>query len=181
MKKVSKGFKSMLNGLAYQDVGEFLPRREKVKTLADNAVINDEPTVVVRRAQAPGKHIALVSDGSAMGAAFEYAIDACSRQNAQLDLLIYGEMNSHEMAELKQQAQSAGIECGARQLGDNAVAALLDYTNKQPSLIYLVAKSSDIIVRELTEKCMPMSGTRIHVPLVLVDGAAATKQPAACA
>ncbi len=46
MKKLSKDLKSALTGLTCQNAGEFLSRREKMKTL-DNGSISSKPTSTV--------------------------------------------------------------------------------------------------------------------------------------
>ena len=50
MEKLSKDLKNMLTGFSYQNAGEFLSRREKIKTLdnaLDNGVINSKPVSTV--------------------------------------------------------------------------------------------------------------------------------------
>ena len=47
------------------------------------------------------KRIAFISNGSGLGAPLDYAIDACLRQNAEIDLLIHGPAGSENSSALE--------------------------------------------------------------------------------
>ncbi|MGD8912826.1 MAG: hypothetical protein PVJ68_08810, partial [Candidatus Thiodiazotropha sp.] len=81
MFKLNDDLKRILSSLAYQDAGEFLTTRDKMKVLGitpeENAAISPSPLKMVKK---PITHrIALISDGRGQGAPLDYAIETCTR------------------------------------------------------------------------------------------------------
>ena len=184
MKRLSDGLKKMLAGLAHQDAGEFLSMSEKMKVLGYGSETKGMPLAaprkVVRRPIA--KRIALISDGRGLGAPLDYAIDACLRQDARMDLLIHGAIDTKSIRALEKQVQQAGLDCRRIQLGVNVVDDIFDYIFNHPSLIFVVAMPDDAVSRVLIEEVIPKRGGRIPVPLVLIEehtSARPSKQSAA--
>lgn len=123
MAKLSEELKKMLAGLAHQDAGEFLSMHDRMNVLGYGPGIREKPLAahrkVVRRPAT--KRIALISDGRGLGAPLDYAIDACLRQDAQIDLLTHGAIDTESISVLEKQVQQAGLDCQHIQLGKNVV------------------------------------------------------------
>mgnify|MGYP001826324464 CR=1 FL=1 len=171
MRRLNEALKKMLAGLAHQDAGEFLSAHEKMEILGYATETRKRPPGAPRKAVARpvGKRIALLSDGRGLGAPLEYAIDACLRQHAQIDLLLHGAIDTKSVSRLDKQIKQAGLECQHIRLGVNVVEGIVDYIHGQTSLIFLVALPDDKAARVLIEEVIPRQGGRIPVPLVLIQ------------
>ncbi|MBL3528132.1 MAG: hypothetical protein JMN27_11720 [gamma proteobacterium endosymbiont of Lamellibrachia anaximandri] len=171
MKILSDDLKKILSGLANQDAGEFLSMREKMKVLGYGPETREKPQVAKRKAvKGPViKRIALISDGRGLGTPLDYAIEACQGQNAQIDLLVHGAVDTMNISALESRIQQAGLGCQRIQLGANAVANLTDYICNHPSLIFLVSMPDDSAIKVLMEEIIPNRGSRLPVPLVLIE------------
>lgn len=170
MKKLSKDLKRMLAGLAYQDAGDFLSRSEKMKVLGNKSENRAKPATPGKVGLAAvTKRIAFISNGRGFGAPLDYAIDACVRQNAQIDLLLHGTADIKTYSALEKKIQDAGVTMQRIQIAVNAVDDIVEYINKHPSLIYLIAMPDDDVARLLIEEVLPRRRSRIQIPLVLIE------------
>ncbi len=180
MTKLSEDLKKMLTGLAYQDAGDFLSIREKMNVL-DNASENQgKPNTPAHTLEtriggssvatrAATKRIAFISNGSGFGAPLDYAIDACLRQNAQMDLLIHGPAGSEYSSALENKIKNSGVRYQRIQLHVTAVSSIVDYIVKHPSLLYLIAMPDDDVAKTLIEEVLPGRRRRIQIPVVLIE------------
>ncbi|MET0048087.1 MAG: hypothetical protein ABW066_09905 [Sedimenticola sp.] len=171
MKKLSDNLKRMLNGLAHQDAGEFLSMREKMKVLGMGPETRTKPSPPsTNMAKKLATHrIAFISDGRGMGAPLAYAIDACSRQGAKIDLLTHGTTDIENISALENQIRAAGLDHHHIQLGVNAIDDIFNYIRNHPSLIFLVAMPDDNAAKVIIEEVIPQRGARVPVPLVLIE------------
>jgi hypothetical protein len=171
MNVLSDALKKMLAGLAHQDAGEFLSAHEKMEILGYGGETREKSSAVSQKTvkRPATKRIALISDGRGLGAPLDYAIDACLRQDAQLDLLVHGTVDTNSISLLEKQIQRAGLDCQHIRLGVHVVDDIIEYIYSQPSLIFLVAMPDDAAVRVLIEEVIPRHGGRIPVPLVLIE------------
>jgi hypothetical protein len=171
MKALSDALKKMLTGLAHQDAAEFLTTHEKMKILGWELEPRRDSSAPFRKtiAKPISKRIAFISDGRGAGAPLDYAIDSCKRQNAQMDLLIHGTVNTESIFLLEKQILQAGLEYRHIRLGLNAPVEILEYIDAQRSLIFLVATPDDTAVRMLIEEVIPGQRGRIDVPIVLIE------------
>ncbi|MBV2090044.1 MAG: hypothetical protein KUF72_04080 [Candidatus Thiodiazotropha sp. (ex Ctena orbiculata)] len=171
MKKLSDNLKQMLNGLAHQDAGEFLSMREKMKALGMEAEIKAKPSPVPRNIakQSATQRIAFISDGRGVGAPLAYAIDACLRQGAKIDLLTHGTTDVANISALENQIQAAGLDNNHIQLGLSAIDDIFNYIRNHLSLIFLVAMPDDNLAKVIIEEVIPKRGARMSVPLVLIE------------
>ena len=171
MKGLSDALKKMLTGLAHQDAGEFLSAHEKMEILGYGAETRKELSKASQKTvkRPVSKRIALISDGRGVGAPLDYAIDACLRQDARIDLLIHGAIDAKSISLLEQQIQQAGLDFQRIRLGINVVDDIVEYIHSQPSLIFLVAMPDDTAARVLIEEVIPRHGGRVPVPLVLIE------------
>lgn len=171
MTKLSDSLKRALSGLAYQDAGEFLPMHEKMKMLgmtqeAKGMRASSAPSATRK----PAIHrIALISDGRGEGAPIEYVIEACLRQNARIDLLTHGTVDTARISSLENQIRAAGLDYHRIQLGVNPIDDIVNYINNYPALDFLVAMPDDEVAKVLIEEEIPKRGGRICVPLVLIE------------
>lgn len=177
---LSESLKRILNGLAQQDAGEYLPMNDKLEALGMGA-----ETRVATRAVAPPRNattmpsahrIALISDGRGAGAPLDYVIDASSRQGAKIDLLIHGTVDTADISTLEKQILAAGIDYHLIQLGVQPIEDIADYICNHPSLIFLVAMPDDSVARTLVEEVIPQRGGRVPVPLVLIEDRDSSRQ-----
>jgi hypothetical protein len=178
MAKLSDDLKRMLAGLAHQDAGEFLSMHDKMKVLGYGPETREKPLAAAPRKlvkRAATRRIALISDGRGVGAPLDYAIDACLRQDAQIDLLVHGAIDTESISALEKQVQQAGLDCQTIQLGVHVVDDIVEYIFDHPSLIFLVAMPDDAAARVIIEEVIPKRGGRIPVPLVLIEGQSAAR------
>ena len=171
MKGLSDALKKMLTGLAHQDAGEFLSAHEKMEILGYGPETREKPSEVSRKMvkRPVTKRIALITDGRGLGAPLDYAIDACLRQDAQIDLLVHGAVDTKSISLLEKQVKQAGLDCQHIRLGVNVIDDIVEYIYSQPSLIFLVAMPDDTAARTLIEEVIPRHGGRVPVPLVLIE------------
>ena len=184
MTKLSEDLKKMLTGLAYQDSGDFLSIREKMKVLGNDSENPGKPNTPAHTLEtriggtrAATKHIAFISNGSGLGAPLDYAIDACLRQNAQIDLLILGSAGSENTSALEKKLKNSGVSYQRIQLEVTAVNSIINYIAKHPSLLYLIAMPDDDVARVLIEEVLPGRRRRIQIPVVLIEDQTIARLP----
>lgn len=171
MPKLTDDLKKILAGLAQQNAGEYLPMRDKMEALGFSAEAREKPPSPPRNVlRAPTtRRIALISDGRGVGAPLEYALDACMRQEAKIDLLTHGAADTVNISALEKQIRAAGVECQRIRLGLKPTDGIIDYICNHPALVFLVAMPDDNAAKVLIEEVIPKRGGRIPVPLVLIE------------
>jgi len=172
MAKLREDIKRMLSALAYQDADEYLSSHEKMKILGYGPEVNTEQSLPARKIakRTVSPRIALIIDGQGPGAPLAYTIDACQRQDAQVDLLLHGAIDTKSIIKIENRILQAGLDYQCIQVGMKAIDDIIEYIFSESTLIYLVATSDDVVVRELIEEVLPKRGLRIPVPLVLING-----------
>ena len=182
MTKLSEDLKRMLTGLAYQDAGDFLSIREKMKVLGSGSENRGKLTIPPRiletqiaRTGAALRRIAFISNGRGIDAPLNYAIDACLRQKAQMDLLIYGSAASENTSALEKKIKNSGVIYQRIQLEVTVVNSIVNYIDKHPSLLYLIAMPDDDVARVLVEDILPLRRRRIQIPVVLIEDQAVSR------
>ena len=171
MKKLSKDLKRILAGLARQDAGEFLSMRDKMAVLGAKVDKQSRPGSRTRDtgARAPARRIALISDGRGLGAPLDYIIDACTRQEAKIDVLVHGAVDAANIAALEGRIREAGLDCRKVQLGTQSLDKIVDYVYNHAALMFLVAMPDDRTVRALIDDLGSKRRARLPVPLVLIE------------
>ena len=189
MAKLSEDLKRILTGLAYQDAGDFLSIREKMKVLGNASENRGKPDTPARMLEtriaearivgtgAATKRIAFISNGRGLDAPLDYAIDACLRQNAQIDLLIYGAADGKNTSALEKKIKNSGVSYQRIQLEVTAVNSIINYIAKHPSLLYLIAMPDDDVARVLLEEVLPGRRRRIQIPVVLIEDQTVSRFP----
>ena len=135
MTKLSDDLKRMLTSLAYQDAGEFLSTRDKMKVLGIEAKPNDvnsSPTLNMVTKPASDR-IAFISNGKGRGAPLDYAIDTCLRLGAKIDLLIHSAVDKTAIDALEDRIKSTGLYCQTIHLSAEPVDDILNYIHNHPS------------------------------------------------
>ena len=120
MKKLSNNLKRMLNGLAHQDAAEYLSTHDKMMALGvgpETRLKQTKPSLDIVTQQSK-RRIAFISDGRGVDAPLAYAIDACSRQGAKIDLLVHGTIDAKIISALQTRARIAGAPRPHRWLVD---------------------------------------------------------------
>ncbi len=174
MGKLTDNLKRVLEGLAYQDAADYLSTEQKLEVLGIEPPRKPASPVgaVSRRfgLSGMGRRIALISAGSIEAPALDFALGACRRHAAVLDLVRLGgtPAREDEVRKLSRTARQTGTQVSQVNLPHAGAEALRDYVCSHPSLIYLVATVADDLARELTERILQTAG--VQVPLVLVGG-----------
>lgn len=167
MKRLSEDLKRMLNALALQDAAENLPLRGKLAALGIRGG-EVEASPAPHDTPPPPRRVALLSDGTDIEGILDYTLDACQRQQATLDLVLYGAAKA-SAERMRGLLQRRGIAHELIMLGEENVDALAEYIYTRRSLVYLVAPADDRLAMELTEELLPSRGNRLHLPMVLVE------------
>ncbi|MCB1851273.1 MAG: hypothetical protein KDI83_10940 [Gammaproteobacteria bacterium] len=152
----------------YAETMKILPTKER-----NTAIFADSGPSVARTTSS--RRIAFISDGRGAGVPLGYAIDACSRQQAKIDLMIHGTTDRADIAALENQIRMAGLDHYYFQLGTKPVDDIIHYIRNQPALILLVAIPDDTAAKALIEEAIPKRAGLMPVPLVLVGD-----RPPAC-
>jgi hypothetical protein len=176
MKKLSDDLKRILTGLAYQDAGEFLSMRDKMKTLGGELENRPRPTPSRNTTRKSSTHcIAFISDGRGIGAPLAYAIEACSRLEAKLDLLIHGTTDTANICAIEREISAAGIGHQRIQLGTLPTSGITSYIDSHPSLGFLVALQDDPAVKAFLEASSGRQRAHMATPLVLIEDRPTTR------
>lgn len=180
MSTLSENLKRVLEGLAYQDAAEYLSTSQKLEVLGVEAPRRPSNTLgVANRYSGTGgknrRRIALISGAGSETPALDFALGACQRHTAELDLVSLGvsPAGGDALQKLDLAARQAGTHVCQVHLAKGGPDALRDYVGSHPSLIYLVATVADDLACELTGRILRTAG--VGVPLVLVGDPAPPK------
>ena len=171
MKKLSKDLKRALAALAHQDAGEFLSMNDKMIAIGYGNPTDKRQQTTPRLVSDNyvKKRIAVIADGRDLNFPIEYAIDACLRQNADIDLLLHGDIDKSGISIIEKHISESGIQAQRISLGKNEITKILEYVSRNSSLIFIASAPRDSIARVLMEEIIPGSKPKISVPLVLID------------
>jgi hypothetical protein len=170
MKKLTDDIKRVLAALGNQHAGEYLSPRDK-SGIVGYARSSAKPTVekLPQAINSATKRVAFLTDGRGEGAPLDYVIELCGRQQASVDLLVHGVVDTHRVDMLKQRLDQAGIAYRSSTLGIDTVTGLEDYVSQHQSLIFLVAMPDDALAMRLTEELIPSRELHLRVPLVMIE------------
>lgn len=168
MKRLSENLKQMLNALAIQDAVDPLPTNSKTAMPGGGGDTPDFVTAGPELLPAQPRRVAMLSDGKDIDGVLEYALEACRRQQASLDLVLHG-IGKQVADKLRERIMGQGILHEMILLGDESVTSLVEYLNLRRSLFYVIAPADDHLVLELTEKVLPGHSGWMYLPIVLVD------------
>lgn len=163
MKHLSADLKRMLNTLALQDTAEYPPAARMQGALGSDDACPARP----HDFPSP-RRVALLGDGGVIDGVLQYAVECCKRQQATLDLVLYGKGRA-QASRLRSQLERRGIAHELILLGEQSVDALAEYLCARRTLAYMLAPSDDPLARQLTEEVMPGRSGHLHLPMVLVD------------
>jgi hypothetical protein len=119
---------------------------------------------------AANRRIAVIVNKGSTDAAFSYALQACQRLDAKLDLLLTGPVSRERVAQLEAAVRRAGVAFQSVYTGGPLAQGVADYTKRHFSLIYLVAAEDDPDIAEMVEEVQPARRGHLPVPLVLIGG-----------
>ena len=181
MKKLTEDLKRMLDGLANQDAGEFLPMDAKLQHVIGDS--HPEKSVAgqttAAQPRAATRRIAVVINKGSTEAAFRHALQASQRLETHLDLLLCGPVSRERVQQLEAAARRAGVSFRSIYLSGPVARGVADYTGQYFSLIYVVAPVDDPDMAEMIEETLPARRRYLPVPLVLVGNK--PSQPVAAA
>lgn len=170
MKKLTEDLKRMLDGLASQDAGEYLPMDKKLRHVGPHTV--PETPVAEQAAVTPPRdavrRIAVVINKGSTEAAFGHALQASQRLGTRLDMLLYGPVSRERVLQMEDAARRAGVAFRSVCMSGPVAGGIVDYTAQHLSLIYLVAPEDDPDMAEMIEETQPARRKYLPVPLVLV-------------
>jgi hypothetical protein len=175
MRKLTKELARIMKGLAFQYADDYLSATDKLKQLS----INEQPVAVGVPAAVPlttvaRRRIAFVTDGKA-GSPFDYVIDACQGQFAELDILLHDTHDNERF--FTDRSRRAGVTSRVLHLTNAGLAALVDYIHTTPSLIYLVTSDKDMLIKQMLEQ-QSQSNQSLGLPLVLIAERVENRAPA---
>ncbi|MEJ2619933.1 MAG: hypothetical protein P8163_06625 [Candidatus Thiodiazotropha sp.] len=170
MFKLNDDLKRVLTGLAYQDAGEVLTTREKIKLL-DNSLVADQDSSrahpqIIRTAV--DQHIALICDGSEHGVSIDYAIETCSRLEGKMDLLIHDLAVQTDTRALEKRILSAGIQCHSIQLGAKPMQRIQQYLWSTFPVASIIAVLNNGRIKPIIDEILSQPSGTICTPLVLI-------------
>jgi hypothetical protein len=170
MFKLNDDLKKILNGLAYQDAGEMLPIRDKIKYLdnsptAGQAISRADPQII---SNAVDQHIALICDGREHGVSIDYAIETCSRLEGKMDLLIHDSAELKDTRALEMRIRSAGIHCQSIQLGAKPMQRIQQYLLGTAPVASIIAVLNNKRVKPIVDEILSQPSGTICPPLVLI-------------
>ena len=155
-----------IDGLAYADLGEYLPQQEKEAILGVTAarlpLTPPHPTVQSCR------RIALAVQGRLQAGALRYAHNACERLDADLDVL----------TDLPEAGLQAGIELARRslaerghrvgivRLGRDVLKGIVQYARERHGLLFVVVSADDAFADSVVTG--HGGSRRVDVPWVVV-------------
>jgi hypothetical protein len=170
MFKLNDDLKKILNGLAYQDAGEMLATREKIKYLenalgTNQAISSPPPNTISNSAE---QHIALICDGREHGVSIDYAIETCSRLEGKMDLLIHDSAAQTDTRALEKRIRSAGIQCHSIQLGAKPMQRIQQYLWGTAPVASIIAVLNNKRVKPIIDEILSQPSGTICTPLVLI-------------
>jgi len=168
MSKLTKELTNIFKGLAFQYADDYLSTAEKLKQLdaATTAAALPPPLPNITNTTAR-RRIAFVTNGKGTGTPFDYVIDACLGQRADLDILFYGpHLNEHFFTE---RARRAGVSSRVIDLSGANTQAIVDYIRAQPSLIFMVTITGDPLIKTWIEQQAQLGHLRLYIPLVMIE------------
>jgi hypothetical protein len=170
MKKLTEELKRMLDGLACQDAGDYLPMDEKLRRIGRQAGydVHQAEQPAVPQPSGTTRRIAVVINKGSTEAAFSHALQACQRLDAHLDLLLLGPVSRERVAQLETAIRRAGVAFQPVYMTGPVTQGVTDYTKQHFSLIYLVAAVDDTDIAEMIEEVQPARRGYLPVPLVLI-------------
>jgi hypothetical protein len=170
MKKLTEDLKRMLDGLAFQDAGDYLPMNEKLRRVGRQAGFNEHKAEQPAAPQPSGtsRRIAVVINKGSTDAAFSHALQACQRLDAHLDLLLLGPVSRERVAQLETAIRRAGVAFQSVYMTGPVAQGVTVYTKQHFSLIYLVAAVDDPDIAAMIEEVQPARRGYLPVPLVLI-------------
>lgn len=171
MFKLNDDLKKILTGLAYQDAGEYLATRDKMKLLGITPQAPDTPpspplTMVKRPVT---HHIALISDGRGHGAPLDYAIETCLQLEGTIDLLVHGATDETDTRALEERIESVGLQWQTIPLGEAPVDGIIQYIHNQPAVASIIAIPDDKTAKPIMDEIFSGRRLTMPVPLVLID------------
>ena len=170
--KLKNALNQMQEGLAHQNTTDFVPMSNKMSILgygneSELSLPSERPARKV--GEMKYQRIALVENGSGTDSALHYTIEACQRQNAEIDLLVHHDSSDESIKRMETKISESGISYRLQHLGAEGAKDISDYIDKQKSLVFMVATPDDSIVRALIEETMPRRKRQLPVPLVLIE------------
>lgn len=170
--KLKNALNQMQEGLAHQNTTDFVPMSKKMSILGygnEGELSLPSESPARKSGEMKYQRIALVENGSGTDSALHYTIEACQRQNAEIDLLVHHDSSAESIERMETKISQSGISYRLKQLGTEGAKDISDYINKQKALVFMVAAPDDSIVRTLIEETMPRRKRQLPVPLVLIE------------
>jgi hypothetical protein len=170
MFKLNDDLKKMLNGLAYQDAGEMLSTREKIRRLNNSLEVDQvtspaNPQII---SQSVDQHIALICDAREHGVSIDYAIETCTRLEGKMDLLLHDSAIQTDTRALENRIRSAGIQCHTIQLGTKPMQRIHQYLWGTAPVASIIAVLNNKRIKPIIDEILSQPNGTICTPLVLI-------------
>ena len=183
MKKLTEDLKRMLDGLAFQDAGDYLSMGGKLRQMGRSVQADTPRAATIPAPQSPAipRRVAVVINKGSTEVAFAHALQSCQRLGAHLDLLLSGPSSRERMVQLEAAGQRAGVAIQSIHLSGPIASGVADYAGRQHLLIYIVAALDDPDIAGMVEEAPQSRRKYLPVPLVLVGNKLAQPVTAASA
>lgn len=164
--KLKQDIKRMLDALASQHESEFLPFQQKLRAIGVTEGSRESVHMMPLATTRSVSRVAWITDGSDQS--LDYALEVCSRQKAELDLVLHGNAltDVNGVNALQSSVSNAGIAHQSVVLKGSSLKELTDYIGNHANLIYLVASIGNPLAHALSEN-MTAASKRMNIPLVL--------------
>ena len=102
MKKLTDDIKRVLAALGNQHAGEYMMPRDKADIVGyARSSANQTVKRLPRATGSASRRVAFLTDGRGEGAPLDYVIELCGRQQASVDLLVHGVVDTKRVDNLK--------------------------------------------------------------------------------
>lgn len=158
-----------MNGLAYANLGEYLPHEDKKAVLG----VADALPAAELRAKAR-RRVALAVQGQVRPGALRYAHNACARMDADLDVLTdlaeggLQEAMDAQREGLAQTLTEAGHRLEVVRLGRDLIKDIIAYARARSGLLFVVVSADDPFADRVIAGSGDSGG--LDVPWVVVAG-----------
>ncbi len=172
MKQVlTEALKSMLNGLAHQDAGEFLTPREKTSRLSKGPALSEAQMVreePVKPVEVSRRRVALFMGRELKADVVEYVKETCVRLEHDLTIVTFESKSVAEslLNPYREKMNEAGIDTKLVALNGNTIDQLVRYLKSHPEIAFLTCKENGYLGR--TYLAGNQKKNELPVPVVVI-------------
>jgi hypothetical protein len=157
MSNLRRKIEDILSAITFAEAGEFESARE--------LIAGEKKRVLLA-----------IQSGLREDKTMKYAVSTCQRNNADLDILVVApaEAMDEALRPLIKEAKREGVHCRIARRKGRLPDAIIDYTNSEKRILFVVVESINSMNREgnLHNVSLSKSWDSLRCPLVVVSDAA---------